>query len=86
MHEVIRENSMKAASQVKNEGLENDLLKMLAEDSRIPLNASDINNLLNPSDFTGRAESQVEDFIDNEVNPLISEYKNIIGMDVDIKV
>jgi adenylosuccinate lyase len=86
MHGVIRENSMKAASQVKNEGLENDLLKMLAEDSRIPLNANDINNLLNPSDFTGRAESQVEDFIDNEVEPLINKYQNLIGMDVDIKV
>jgi len=62
------------------------LLKMLAEDSRIPLNANDINNLLNPSDFTGRAESQVEDFIDNEVEPLINKYQNLIGMDVDIKV
>ncbi|MEC9492254.1 adenylosuccinate lyase [Flexistipes sp.] len=86
MHEVIRENSMKAASKVKNEGLENNLLDMLAADKRIPLDSDDINNLLNPSDFTGRSESQVEDFINNEVEPLINKYKSFIGMDVDIKV
>jgi len=86
MHEVIRENSMKAASKVKNEGLENNLLNMLAADKRIPLDSDEINNLLNPSDFTGRSESQVEDFINNEVEPLINKYKSFIGMDVDIKV
>lgn len=86
MHEVIRENSMKAASNVKERGLENDLLDRLAKDSRIPLDKNEIENLVNPSDFTGRAEAQVEDFINNEVDPLINKYKTFIGMDVDITV
>lgn len=86
MHEVIRGNSMKAASNVKEKGLENNLLELLAEDVRIPLDKTEIENLVNPLDFTGRAESQVKDFIQHEVDPLINKYKDFIGMDVDIEV
>lgn len=58
-HEVIKEYATKAALEMR-EGKKNTLLDALAADSRIPLNANDLAELINePIDFTGDARAQV---------------------------
>lgn len=86
MHEIIRQHSMDAARVVKVEGKRNDLIDRLINDERIPLTREEIEELLDPKDFIGRAPEQVVEFIKSEVEPIIEKHKNDIGLDVDIKV
>jgi len=86
MHEIIRQHSMDAARVVKVEGKRNDLIDRLINDERIPLTREEIEKLLDPKDFIGRAAEQVVEFIKSEVEPIIEKHKNDIGLDVDIKV
>ena len=58
-HEVIKEHATKAALSMR-EGAPNNLLKVLADDSRIPLNHQELKALIkDPIDFTGAAQEQV---------------------------
>ena len=41
---------------------------------------------MKPENFVGRAPKQVEEFIENEVKPIIERYKNELGMNVEINV
>ncbi|MDE7169113.1 MAG: adenylosuccinate lyase, partial [Mucispirillum sp.] len=76
MHEQIRLHSMEAGKRVKQDGLDNDLLKRIADDEKIPLNDNDIKRILNPKEFIGRAAEQTEEFIKSEIEPLIEKYKS----------
>jgi len=79
LHEKIRVHSIAAAKTVKEQGLPNDLIKRICEDSSFGLNADDAARLLNPSLYVGRAPEQVSEYIENTVNPLLSQsnYKSI---------
>lgn len=74
LHEIIRVYSHKAASNVKLDGLNNNLIDMIAEDERIPLNKSEILAELKPEKYIGRSVSQVEEFISEYVNPILEKY------------
>lgn len=83
MHEVIREHSVVAGLDVKNQGIRNNLLDRLAEDERVPFDHEELDGLLsNYQQFTGRAAMQTTEFLQEVVAPVISKYKNIIG-DID---
>lgn len=62
LHEIIRENSMKATARMK-QGESCDLLDSLSNDERFPLSRDEIIALLNPVDFIGRCPEQVDEFI-----------------------
>ena len=88
MHEVIREHSVAAGLAVKEEGKDNDLLDRLAADARIPFEVEELQGLLgNYVEFTGRAAEQTEEYLTEVVNPLLAEYKDLIGqVDASLKV
>ncbi|MEG6565909.1 adenylosuccinate lyase [Thermoanaerobacterium saccharolyticum] len=71
LHEVIRENSLKAQEIIKNGG-DNQLLDLLKEDERIILSDTEIDNIINPTKFTGRAINQTVEYIENVVRPLLN--------------
>jgi adenylosuccinate lyase len=71
LHEVIRQLSMKAARRVKEQGLDNNLLELLAEDPQIPFSLTDLQRFCNPRTFVGRAPAQVEEFLAAEIDPLL---------------
>ncbi len=75
MHEQIRIHSMEAGKRIKQDGMDNDLLKRVIADDKIPLSEKDIERILNPKEFIGRAPEQTVEFIENEIDPLISRYK-----------
>jgi len=77
MHEVIKEHSLDAGKGVKELGLDNDLLSRLGGDDRVPFSLSELESMISDySQFTGRAEKQVEEFIDEVVSPILFKYKD----------
>ena len=88
MHEVIREHSVAAGLAVKEQGLDNDLLKRLAHDDRIPLSLDELEGMLaHYQEFTGRAAEQTQEFLSEHAQPVISKYSSMIGnVDVSLKV
>jgi len=86
LHEKIRTHSMAAGRVIKEEGGKNDLLERIAADEAFGMNLKGLEQLLNPADFVGRAPEQTEEFIRNEVRPVLDRYSELLGLKVDIKV
>ncbi len=85
LHEKIRVYSMEAAREVKEFGRPNDLVDRIANDETFGLTKEEILKALNPDNLCGRAPHQVENFIKNEVDPVIEKYKDLIK-DINIEV
>ncbi len=86
LHERIRIHSMEAARRVKEMGLENDLIDRIAADEAFDMTKEEIASILDARNFIGRAESQVEDFINEVVRDILDKYKNLTESDIDIRV
>lgn len=72
VHEVIRRHSIETARAMKHEGRPNDLLERLAADPAYGVPIADLREALEPSRFTGRAPQQVEEFLEEVVEPLLA--------------
>ncbi len=72
VHENIRQHSVAAGLVVKQQGLANDLLDRLKADSTYA--AIDIDSLVDPLAFVGRAPQQVDEFLDETIAPIIDRY------------
>ena len=86
LHERVRVHSMAAAQRVKGEGLDNDLIERIINDPTFNLSREEIESIINPTDFVGRAPSQVVEFIDEYVNPYLEKYKEYLDIKTDINV
>jgi adenylosuccinate lyase len=86
IHEVIRVHSMEASKQVKMEGKENDLIERILNDDSLKFDKSKLKEVLDPKNFIGFAPVQTEEFIKNEVQPIIDQNKDLIGLEADLKV
>ncbi len=86
LHESIRTLSMEAGRNVKEKGLENNLLELIAEDPTFPMNLEDLQATMDPSKYIGRSKEQVEEFMDEVINPILEKNKSLLGMKADIKV
>ncbi|WP_125153708.1 adenylosuccinate lyase [Clostridium rectalis] len=86
LHEKIRNYSMEAAKRIKQEGLNNDLIDRIIRDSSFNMSNEEILSLIDPIKFTGRASGQVDDFIQECVNPILQKNKKLLGIDVQINV
>ncbi|WP_294232791.1 adenylosuccinate lyase [uncultured Chryseobacterium sp.] len=86
IHEVIRVHSMEASKQVKVEGKENDLIERILNDDSLKLDKSKLKEVLDPKNFIGFAPIQTEEFIKNEVQPIVDQNKDLIGLEADLKV
>jgi adenylosuccinate lyase len=71
-HEVIRRHSVAAARAMKDEGKRNDMLERLAEDPDYGVPMGDLREALAPSRFIGRAAAQVDEFLEEVVEPLLA--------------
>lgn len=86
LHERIREHSMAAAKRVKGEGLSNDLIERIMADDYFKLTKEEILDIIDPLKFIGRAPSQVVEFIDEYVTPIINENKDALEIKSEINV
>lgn len=78
LHELIREHSMEAGKCVKMEGKDNDLLERLSKDDAFKTVHSELDNLTDPSKFIGRCPEQVDEFLSEEVNPVLEKNKTLL--------
>lgn len=86
LHEKIRIHSMAAARVVKEEGKENDLIERIVKDESFNLNLDDINAVLKPENFIGRAKEQTEEFLRDYVSPVLDKYKDVLGEEAELSV
>ena len=86
LHERIRELSMEAGRNVKEEGKENNLLELIAADPAFNMTLEELQKTMDPAKYTGRAAIQVENFLKNVVNPVLEANKELLGMTAEINV
>ncbi|MBK7907846.1 MAG: adenylosuccinate lyase [Gemmatimonadetes bacterium] len=71
-HEVIRVHSIAAARAMKDEGRANDMLDRLAGDPSWTVPGDALRDSLDPARFIGRSAHQVDDFLTEVVDPILS--------------
>ena len=86
LHELIREHSMEAGANVKQKGLENNLLELIAEDPAFELTEAELKEALDPKKYIGRSREQVEKYLENVVRPVLSANKEALGAKAEINV
>ena len=86
LHEVIRQHAQDAAARVKNEGADNDLLDRLAGDPAIGMTRQEIDAVLDIRGFVGRAPQQVDEFLDEEIGPVLQRHKDTLGASSEVRV
>lgn len=86
LHEAIRVHSMEAAKQVKELGLENDLLERIAKDERFPLTLEELEARMNPSLYVGRAPEQTQEFFEQVVDPILEKHPEAKALTAEINV
>ena len=86
LHEKIRELSMQAGARVKKEGKENNLLELIAEDAAFHTNFEKLQETMEPARYVGRAPLQVEKFLEEVVQPILDENRELLGVKAEISV
>ena len=86
LHEKIRQLSMEAGKNVKQNGLDNNLLELIANDESFGLSLEDLQKTMNPANYVGRSKEQVEEFLAGEIAPILEENKDVLGLTAEINV
>lgn len=86
LHERIRLLSMEAGRNVKEKGLENNLLELIAADPAFGLSEDELKKAMDPARYVGRAPRQVDEFLAAVINPLLEENRDLLGMTAEITV
>lgn len=71
-HERIRGYSIAAARALKDGASHNDLLDRIAADSAFDIDRDELERAMDPSRFVGRAPEQVDEFLEEVVEPLLA--------------
>ena len=86
LHEKIRTLSMEAGRNVKERGLDNNLLELIAAEPSFGITLAELKKQMEPSKYTGRSKEQVEDFLKEVIRPILDENKTELGLEAEINV
>ncbi len=86
LHEKIRVLSMEAGRNVKEFGLDNNLLELIAADPAFGTTLEELKAKLDPSLYVGRAPEQVTEFLAEVIQPILDEHAEELGMTAEINV
>ena len=86
LHERIRELSMEAGKNVKELGLDNNLIELISKDPMFKLNKEELEKSLDSTNYIGRSSNQVREFIEEFIKPILEEYKEVLGEKAEINV
>lgn len=86
LHERIRELSMEAGRNVKENGMDNNLLELIAADPAFNLSLDELKQNMDPKKYVGCAPAQVEIYLDEVIRPLLSANQEVLGMTAEINV
>lgn len=81
LHEAIRVHSMNAGAVVKGEGKPNDLMDRIAKDALFASVHDKLESMIDPILFVGRAPEQVDEFIEEEIQPVLDKYSDLLTVD-----
>ena len=87
LHERIRVLSQEAGRNVKDLGLSNNLIDLIAADPAFGMTKEELTAHLEPSRYIGRCPEQVEEFLTQEVQPVLEKYAGVLGeKETELKV
>ncbi|SHJ18530.1 adenylosuccinate lyase [Parasporobacterium paucivorans] len=86
LHEKIRTLSMEAGRNVKENGMDNNLLELIAADPAFNLTIEELKQTMDPAKYTGCAGRQTEEFLEEVINPILEANKEFLGMTAEISV
>jgi len=86
LHERIRELSMQAGRRVKEEGLDNNLLELIAQDPMFHVTLEELESKLDPKCYVGCAPHQVERYLDTVIAPMLDVNRDLLGEKAEINV
>ena len=86
LHERIRTLSMQAGRNVKEKGEENNLLALIAADPSFHMTLEELQALMDPARYTGRAPRQTAVFLSETVRPVLEARKDLLGLTAEISV
>ncbi len=87
LHERIRVLSQEAGYNVKELGLPNNLIDLMAADPSFGMTKEEMDAHLDPSAYIGRCPEQVEEFLAQEIQPVLEQYSAALaGTFAELKV
>jgi adenylosuccinate lyase len=87
LHEQIRLHSLEAGHQVKDLGNPNNLIDLIAADPMFGMTKEELTAHLDPKNYIGRCPQQVEEFLQNDVQPVLDRYAAALtGSTAELKV
>ena len=87
LHERIRVHSLEAGHNVKELGLSNNLIDLIAEDPMFGMSREALTAHMEPSRYIGRCPEQVSDFLAEYVKPVLTAHPEALAdQSVDLKV
>ena len=87
LHERIRVLSQEAGRNVKEFGLSNNLIELIAADPMFGMNREALTAHLEPSRYIGRCPEQVTEFLDGSVKPVLARHAEALSTgSVELKV
>lgn len=85
LHEQLRVYSQETAEAVR-EGGKNDLVDKIAANPMFGVSKAEIEELLIPEMYVGRAPEQVDEFLKNCVNPVLESNRELLGEKAELSV
>ena len=79
LHEEIRKMSLEAGRVVKEEGGENNLLQLIAQNPMFGMTLEEISAHMDPSLYIGRCPQQVEEFLRDDIQPVLDKYADALN-------
>ena len=67
---------MEETKEIKLNGKPNNLIDRIVKDGRLGLKAEDMEGILVSANYTGFATQQTEDFLREEIDPVLEKYKD----------
>lgn len=77
---------MEAGRNVKEFGKENNLIELISNDPSFKLSKEEIEAILDPKKFVGRAPSQVQEYYDEYVKPILEKYKDELDFESQVNL
>jgi len=72
---------MEAGAVVKGEGKPNDLLERIRRDPKFGAIHSRLDSLIDPSLFVGRSPQQVDEFVAEEIQPVLDAHRDLLSIE-----
>ena len=86
LHEEIRKLSMIAGKNVKQEGMDNNLLELIAENPKFGMSLEELKKSMDPARYVGRSKEQVEEFLAEVIQPILEQNQELLGLTATINV